>query len=509
MSKAVNLAEMFFRCVDANPDRVAIACDSGAATRTITYRALAGQVAGATAALRSNDVASETCVAYSINDPVVDLVHFIALTSLGVGICQVTSGSGAERGVLARLGASRLLADHDGFEDLGLPRVDAEGRYPCCAAAGSVSAPIEDCAGKPWMFGSSSGTTGHPKIFVTTHADAVSRRERYFSAVGSGREGFYSLTPLRFLAARQRYFHEISRGVTAYLLPDSGSLKDKVEGINRHAIARVYCVPMYLELLCDQAERAGASRTRSCLLPHRPFLEVNSSPVAPAILDKAQRWVSPNIVNCYSTSEVGHISSTLGLERRNTGGSDIGRAVAGVELAVLGEGGVPVAQGEAGRLAVRFIHQDCSVRYLDQSGAWVSPMVDGWFIPGDVGTISPERRVSFLGRADDLIIFNGINIFPEEIERVARSVPGVQDACAFGVPARVHYQVPWVAVIAGPGFDQREFAQQMRRQLGPRAPVKFAVVAGFPRNAMGKVVRRQLAAMAVAGPRRDTAPTRG
>lgn len=222
------------------------------------------------------------------------------------------------------------------------------------------------------------------------------------------------------MAARHRYFHELSRGASVYFLEESDALEKKVEKVNRHGIANIYCVPMYLELLSDQARRMSARGDSSMLFPHAPLLEATSSPVSPGLRKRVEESISPCLVNCYALSEVGHISSTLDLKEFDPDGSDVGRPLDGIDVGIFDEAGLPVRPGDVGQIAVRFTAYEGAVLYLDESGAWVSPMRGEWFFTGDLGRMAPGGKLIFMGRADDLIIFNGINVFPNEIERSIR-----------------------------------------------------------------------------------------
>jgi acyl-coenzyme A synthetase/AMP-(fatty) acid ligase/D-alanine-D-alanine ligase-like ATP-grasp enzyme len=492
MTEAMNMSSEFFRNAASHPESTAITCISGDVAQAITYGELASEVAAAMRHFGADGVASGSCVAYSVRDSVSDLVNFIALTALGVGIFPVAAANGVERSVLDRLGISKLVADHDDLRAAALAKVAAWHRHPRSRSNREAQDELPDCSGRPWIVRSSSGTTGSPKTFVTSHDDGVSRRQRYFAAVPNRNRGFYSFTPIRFGAARQRHFYELSRGNSVYFMEEQGALEAKIGNINLHGIANLYCVPMYLELLCDQARRKGV-RGDARLFPHEPLLEATSSPVTSELREKVEQTVSSCLVNCYAVSEVGHISSTIGLGDFASGSSDIGLPLEGIEVGILDDAGQPMPTGEIGQMAVRFTDYEGSVVYLDESGARISPMRDGWFITGDLGRLVEGGRMVFMGRADDLIIFNGMNIFPSEIERSALSVPGVRDACAFGVPSRVHHLIPHVAIIPDPGFDEQAFMQSMRAKLGPRSPVRSVVVPEFPRNAMGKVLRAQLA----------------
>ena len=133
--------------------------------------------------------------------------------------------------------------------------------------------------------------------------------------------------------------------------------------------------------------------------------------------------------------------------------------------------------------------------YVGDAVATARHFRDGWFVPGDFASLDREGRLVIHGRADDMMILNGINIFPVEIERVLETHPAVAVAAAFPLASPVHGQIPMAAVELRDGHASSgaELLAWVRRELGVRAPRHVEVVAALPRNAQGKVVKRDLA----------------
>lgn len=136
------------------------------------------------------------------------------------------------------------------------------------------------------------------------------------------------------------------------------------------------------------------------------------------------------------------------------------------------------------------------MRYLGTDGQFVSCTRDGWFIPGDIGFWSERGNLVFRGRADDMMIFNGINIFPAEIEAVLARHPAVKAAVAFGLRARFHRDIPCAAVTLRQDVDAADLEAFCASHLGARRPVVILKMQDFPRNAMGKILRTELQARA-------------
>ena len=132
------------------------------------------------------------------------------------------------------------------------------------------------------------------------------------------------------------------------------------------------------------------------------------------------------------------------------------------------------------------------------SGYWRMPektaedfTADGYFITGDVGRLDPDGRVWISGRAKDLIISGGYNVYPKEIELVLDELAGVTESAVVGVP-HPDFGEGVVAVVIGAG-DEASMIAECRRQLAPyKSPKRIVFVDDLPRNAMGKVQKNLL-----------------
>jgi len=132
------------------------------------------------------------------------------------------------------------------------------------------------------------------------------------------------------------------------------------------------------------------------------------------------------------------------------------------------------------------------------SGYWRMPQktaeeftADGFFKTGDVGRQDPDGRVWISGRAKDLIISGGYNVYPKEIELVLDELAGVTESAVVGVP-HPDFGEGVVAVVIGAG-DEAAMIAECRRQLAPyKSPKRIVFVDELPRNAMGKVQKNLL-----------------
>jgi acyl-CoA synthetase (AMP-forming)/AMP-acid ligase II len=119
---------------------------------------------------------------------------------------------------------------------------------------------------------------------------------------------------------------------------------------------------------------------------------------------------------------------------------------------------------------------------------------DGWLRTGDLARIDADGFVWIEGRVSDMINRGGLKVFPDDVEEQLRAHPAVHDAAVVGVPDDRLGEVPWAFVIpARGGIDLEVVREWCRTQMvAYKVPAGFTVVDAFPRNELGKVLRRAL-----------------
>jgi malonyl-CoA/methylmalonyl-CoA synthetase len=167
----------------------------------------------------------------------------------------------------------------------------------------------------------------------------------------------------------------------------------------------------------------------------------------------------------------------------------VGRPLPGIEVRIVGPHGRVRGVGETGELLVR--GPAVFSGYWRRPDATAAAFVDGWFRTGDLGERSADGYVTLRGRASDVIISGGFNVYPREIEEVLLEQPGVREAAVVGVRDEHRGERP-VAFFAGDA-DEAALEAACRRQLASfKVPTAFRRVEALPRNALGKVQRHLL-----------------
>ncbi len=201
------------------------------------------------------------------------------------------------------------------------------------------------------------------------------------------------------------------------------------------------------------------------------------------------------ILERYGMSETGMLVSNPYHERdgQRLGGT-VGKPLPGVSLRITAEDGQPCKPGEIGLIEVRgpgiF------------KGYWEMPektreefTADGWFRTGDVGLFDADGYLCISGRAKDLIISGGYNVYPREIEMALDAMPGVAESAVIGVPHPDFCEAVAAVIVPRKGaqLDPSAIIAELKKNLANfKVPKQVYLVDDLPRNAMGKVQKAQL-----------------
>jgi malonyl-CoA/methylmalonyl-CoA synthetase len=230
---------------------------------------------------------------------------------------------------------------------------------------------------------------------------------------------------------------------------------------------------------------ANPAFTRDAAQHMRLFIS-GSAPLLASTFQAFEDRTGMRILERYGMSEAVIITSNP-LHGERIAGS-VGYPLPGVELRVAGG-------EETGVIEIR----GPSVF----SGYWRNPAktaeeftADGWFITGDVGRTDPDGRVWISGRAKDLIISGGYNVYPKEIELAIDELPGVQESAVIGLPHPDFGEAVTAVVVrrrAGPAATESAILAALREKLANfKVPKRVYFVDELPRNTMGKVQKNVL-----------------
>jgi malonyl-CoA/methylmalonyl-CoA synthetase len=173
----------------------------------------------------------------------------------------------------------------------------------------------------------------------------------------------------------------------------------------------------------------------------------------------------------------------------------VGPPLQGTALRVAAEGGIVEAQsGVIGELQIKGPSVFAGY-WQDEAKTRAEFTADGWFKSGDVGCIDGGGYVHIVGRAKDLVISGGYNVYPKEVETELDALPGVLESAVFGVPHPDFGEGVTATVVAKPGavLAEQDIIEAVKLKLARyKVPKRVIFMRELPRNAMGKVQKNEL-----------------
>ncbi len=401
--------------------------------------------------------------------------YFVTDAGARVLICDSGHATGLEA-VAAKAGARLLTLDADGSGSLATIAAGQPDRFD------PVARNSDDLA----AFLYTSGTTGRSKGAMLTHENLVSN--------GQALVDYWRFTADDVLLHALPIFHTHGLFVATNVMLLAGGSMIFLPGLDMDAMfafmpraTTMMGVPtFYTRLLAD------TRLTRDATAHMRLFIS-GSAPLLAETHVEFERRTGHRILERYGMTETNmNTSNPYDGERR---AGTVGFPLPGISVRIADpETGALMPVDEAGVLEVKGPNVF--------KGYWNMPektaqefRADGWFITGDIATVDADGYVTIVGRAKDLIISGGYNIYPKEIELLLDEQPGVDESAVVGVPHPDFGEAVVAAVVARKGatVSIEALMAAMQGQLARfKQPRHIEIVAELPRNTMGKVQKNIL-----------------
>jgi long-chain acyl-CoA synthetase len=393
-------------------------------------------------------------------------------------------GEGAAGASASGVDVLTVMASDDG----GFPRLEAE------AAAAEPIRTYEPC--RPSDTATilyTSGTTGKPKGALGTHFALVEQTSTLLTSVMDFRPGdvLFGGLPLFHTFGQTVVLNTgLRAGATIVLMPRFTGA-DALKLLARHNVNIFIGVPtMYVALL-------EAAKT----VPDRPAAlryGISGGASLPlAVMDKFRDVYGVEIHEGYGLTETSPVAAFNHVGTAPRPGT-IGVPIWGVDIEIarpeVAERIELLPNGELGELVIR--GHLLMKGYLNRPEATAEAVVDGWFRSGDLGTKDDDGYLTIVDRKKDMIIRNGYNVYPREVEEVLLTHPAVVSAAVYGIPDDVHGQEIAAAIVldAGASVTESELIDFASAQLAAyKYPRVVRILSELPLGPSGKILKRKLA----------------
>ena len=346
----------------------------------------------------------------------------------------------------------------------------------------------------PCWFFFTSGTTGNPKAAVLTHGQMAFVVTNHLADLMPGtthEDASLVVAPLSHGAGIHQ-LAQVARGAATVLMPGEGLDPDAAfRLIEKHRVSNMFTVPTILKRLAESpaAETYDHSSLRHVIYAGAPMYRSDQKMVL-------QR-LGKCIVQYFGLGEVtGNITVLPAYEHDvdddiQTCGASCGYARTGMDVRIFDMDGNPCSPDEQGEICVA--GPAVFAGYYNNDPANLEAFRDGFFRTGDLGFLDAHGYLTITGRASDMFISGGSNIYPREIEEVILSHPGVAEVAIVGLPDEQWGEIGVAVLVlnAHSDFEPNALTDWLSGKIARyKIPKKIVVWDELPKSAYGKVPKR-------------------
>jgi acyl-CoA synthetase (AMP-forming)/AMP-acid ligase II len=330
-----------------------------------------------------------------------------------------------------------------------------------------------------------SGTTGTPKGAARKQPDSIEPLAALFSKIPlKARETTVIAAPM---------FHSWGFGHFTLALPLSSTIvlrrrfdpEATLRAVAEHRATTLAVVPVMLQRILELPEETIASYDTHAL----KVIALSGSALPGDLAIRAMDTFGDVLYNLYGSTEVAWATIATPGDLRSAPGT-AGKPPLGTVVKLLDEQGLEVPHGQRGR-----IFAANEMVFEGYTGGGGKEIVDGLMSTGDMGHIDSAGRLFVDGRDDEMIVSGGENVFPREVEDLLADHEGIEEAAVIGVEDAEFGQRLKAFVVSrnGSGLNEEAVKEYVKHNLARyKVPREVVFVDELPRNATGKVLKREL-----------------
>ena len=475
-----NLTDVLSSQAESIPDAIAIRMPNS----SLTYKQLDSLVWNTTTFLQQHEMCSGDVVSLTFKSELLQVITMLAVARMGGTVFSLPVNTPPlERKELLQKTKTKISLTDIEEENTSTIYLDLN-------ILKKLSSPIDkstyaEAPLSPWIIVSGSGSTGKSKLIPVTHQQQIERMKLSFHSFPlTEKECFTSLVHTDQYSSKFLILAALQSGISIALFDrEHATILKLYDSLH---ITVIYMTVFHLQQLVTKLPAQTKNRMKNL-----KALLVAGSSVSDPLRHKVSVMLSKQLYIGYGTNETGSTVRSGPPASYSTTGT-VGYPLPGLTVEVVDKAGNSLSSEQTGQIRIK--GSAVIDGYIDDDEATQRAFKDGWFYPGDLGKFTKDGELIHLGRTDDMMITNGINIYPAEIEQVISRHPEVEDAVAMPVRSDVHQQVPVCAVKLS---DHSRLTEQILLDytsdyLGMRSPNRVLIVDAIPRNEQGKLIRKEM-----------------
>jgi acyl-CoA synthetase (AMP-forming)/AMP-acid ligase II len=336
-----------------------------------------------------------------------------------------------------------------------------------------------------WSSGTTGGLKGGPTI--RTQQGAWSADRQMLHGLGLHTRYFVALP---FSSPSYHFMCATLAAGGAIILP--GPAADFISYANALGVTLANLPPVLLAEAVDLARRMHQRlETIECI-------DISGAHLPSKVAEEARAVLTPNLRLNYGATETAQVAAADAAVCIADPAA-VGYPLPWARVEIVDAADRPLPAGSEGMVRTRTMHMIPG--YYKNPELTRRNFRDGWFYPGDLGSIGADGLLRITGRVEDVILRDGATISPLPIEDAIRGLPGVRDVAVFALRAGAAQEI-CAALVLEPAADAAAIQAGAAVRLGDQAPARMFQVEQLPRNPNGKVLRRELIDWVMRGDRR-------
>ena len=495
------IADLFYKNVERFPDKEAVYCDG----ISYTYKELGDLVSRFSNFLLEKGIQTGDHIGIPMLNSITSVALILTANNIGIGLVPVNPSMPAQAiNTIFDSGDVKHLIAHKNFLLKKQNEIVVPGLVFCIEEQLTGTLSLIDAQGcstdrpeceqitgdETLVLIMTSGSTGDPKPIELTQNCKYLRAQVHFE--------LYQLTENDVILAGTPLFHSLALrlallplmlGGTSVILPRF-TPQLWMECVEQKKVTFTIAVSSQLAQISEMLENKEIPNLSSlrCLVSSSAWLE-------PSVKEKLIEKMHCEFHEIYGTSET---ASPTDIDFRDCAKKtkSVGKCVPGAKIRIRREDGSEANIGEIGEITAETVQ--IFKGYYKKPKLTKNAFDGTYFRTGDLGYVDEDGYLYFSGRLKDIIVSGGINIYPQDIERVVLDIEGVKECAAFSIKDKALGEIIGLAVVPVQenAIATRDVAIYCAKHLADfQQPRKIYTMEELPKNAMGKIIKRELPKM--------------
>jgi acyl-coenzyme A synthetase/AMP-(fatty) acid ligase/D-alanine-D-alanine ligase-like ATP-grasp enzyme len=464
-----NLSDILTHQAKQQPNKIAVFSND----KSYTYKELDILVSKLATYLHQKGVKQKDICLHYFEDEFLLIIAMLALARLGATLISTTSKPNVQKiQELKKIVDIKWIVDSSFVQFENFIHIETLENF-------------SSAKNTTWQIVIGSGTTGKEKLFEVSYELEFQRIKISKSSITlSSNDIVVSVIPLQFNSTKIRFLATLYVGASYYLLDKEISNFSKT--LQKNRITVLYSTVYYTELILISLFKKEKNN-----FDFLRVLSIGGSTVSEELKYKVKEKLTSNLYIGYGTNDIGGITCTLP-ETIFTTPQTVGKVLENISVEIVDNKDKKIKDGQIGNIRVK--SPGMIKNYLKDKENTQKFFKDGWFYPGDLGKFTQTKELIYLGRADHMMILNGINIYPAIIENRLLEHKDVQDVVCIPLKDSINQDIPISAVVLKDfsSITKENLINFCYEKLGSASTKDIVVLKQIPRNNLGKVQREKL-----------------